>query len=402
MSCLLPDSPNLEKFWDNVLNSHVSIIDVPEDRWLPQDFYDPNGEPGSVVENKTYSKIGGFVRGFEFDWRRWKIPPGSLPQIDVTQLWAVTVSAAALEHAGYGDGGKELNRASTGVVFANAVGGENRDTATLHVHVDQAIRLAQEGGMTDADIFRAKWTEKLPKIDEDTMPGELANVIAGRVANMLDLQGPNYTTDAACASSMAAMVDSCRQLQSRQVDTIICGASDRSMNPSTYAKFSAIGALSASHSTPFDARANGFVMGEGAGAFVLKRLGDAIADGDEVYGVIRGVGASSDGRGKGIAAPSKRGQRQAVKRAYAQAGFDSTAVELVEAHGTSTRVGDATELGTLSEVFSDVSAGENVAVGSVKSQIGHLKAAAGIAGMLKTTLALHHRTIPPSAGFSTP
>ena len=402
MSCLLPDSPNLEKFWDNVLNSHVSIIDVPEDRWLPQDFYDPNGEPGSVVENKTYSKIGGFVRGFEFDWRRWKIPPGSLPQIDVTQLWAVTVSAAALEHAGYGEGGKELNRAATGVVFANAVGGENRDTATLHVHVDQAIRLAQEGGMTDADTFRAKWTEKLPKIDEDTMPGELANVIAGRVANMLDLQGPNYTTDAACASSMAAMVDSCRQLQSRQVDTIICGASDRSMNPSTYAKFSAIGALSPSHSTPFDARANGFVMGEGAGAFILKRLNDAIVDGDEVYGVIRGVGASSDGRGKGIAAPSQRGQRQAVKRAYAQAGFDSTAVELVEAHGTSTRVGDATELGTLSEVFSTVSAGENVAVGSVKSQIGHLKAAAGIAGMLKTTLALHHRTIPPSAGFSTP
>jgi len=402
LACLLPDSPEIDIFWDNVLKARVSISEVPSDRWKPQDFYDPNGSPGSVAENKTYSKIGGFVRDFEFDWRRWRIPPGSLPQIDVTQLWAVAVSASALEHAGYGEGGKELNRASTGVVFANAVGGENRDTGTLHVHVDQAIRIAQEGGMTDAESFRKKWTEGLPKLDEDTMPGELANVIAGRVANLLDLQGPNYTTDAACASSMAALVDSCRQLQSRQVDVVVCGASDRSMNPSTYAKFSAIGALSATHSTPFDSGADGFVMGEGAGAFILKRLGEAIADGDVVYGVIRGVGASSDGRGKGIAAPSRRGQRQAVIRAYAQAGYESSSVELVEAHGTSTRVGDATELATLADVFSDVPAGDNVAVGSIKSQIGHLKAAAGIAGMLKSILALHHRTIPPSAGFVNP
>ena len=402
LSCLLPDSPEIDTFWDNVLKARVSITEVPSDRWKPLDFYDPNGSPGSVAENKTYSKIGGFVRDFEFDWRRWRIPPGSLPQIDVTQLWAVAVSASALEHAGYGEGGKELNRALTGVVFANAVGGENRDTGTLHVHVDQAIRYAQEGGMTDTKSFREKWTEGLPKVDEDTMPGELANVIAGRVANLLDLQGPNYTTDAACASSMAALVDSCRQLQSRQVDVVICGASDRSMNASTYAKFSAIGALSATHSTPFDAGANGFVMGEGAGAFVLKRLGEAIAEGDEVYGVIRGVGASSDGRGKGIAAPSRRGQRQAVVRAYAQAGYDSSSVELVEAHGTSTRVGDATELATLADVFADVPSGDNVAVGSIKSQIGHLKAAAGIAGMLKCVLALHHRTIPPSAGFVNP
>ena len=139
LSCLLPDSPEVDIFWDNVLNARVSISEVPSDRWKPQDFFDPKGEPGSVAENKTYSKIGGFVRDFEFDWRRWRIPPGTLPQIDVTQLWAVAVSASALEHAGYGEGGKELNRASTGVVFANAVGGENRDTATLHVHVDQAL-----------------------------------------------------------------------------------------------------------------------------------------------------------------------------------------------------------------------------------------------------------------------
>ena len=402
MSCILPDSPDIESFWKNVLQAHVSIKDVPNSRWNADDFFDPEGVPGKVAENKTYSKIGAFVEDFEFNWRRWKQPPGTLPQIDVCQLWAVETSAEALAHAGYGDGGKPFDRSSTGVIFANALGGEIRAHATLRIHGDQAVRIANESGQIDSEAFLSQWNDGLPKIDEDTMPGELANVVAGRVANLLDLQGPNYTTDAACASSMAALVDACRQLQSRQINMAVCGASDRTMDAATYAKFSAIGALSSSHSTPFDARANGFVMGEGAGVMVLKRLQDAIDDGDQIYSVVRGVGASSDGRGKGITAPSQRGQLQAISRAYAQAGYEPATVKLVEAHGTSTRVGDATELGSLNQIFSNLGSGDKVAVGSIKSQIGHLKAAAGMAGMLKTTLALHNGIIPPSAGFVTP
>ena len=244
--------------------------------------------------------------------------------------------------------------------------------------------------------------EHSPKVDEDTMPGELANVVSGRVANLLDLQGPNHAMDAACASSMAAVMDACRLLQTRQADVMLAGATDRTMDPATYAKFSAIGALSPTHSTPFDARANGFVMGEGAGVMVLKRLRDAIADDDTIHAVIRGIGGSSDGRGKGITAPSQRGQIQAIARAYNQAGYPASTVELVEAHGTSTKVGDATELSTLTRLWTDAASGDNVAVGSIKSQIGHLKAAAGIAGIIKSVMALHHRTIPPSAGFETP
>ena len=354
LSCILPDSPDIETFWQNIIDANVSIKELPDDRWNIRDFFDAEGKPGSVKDNKTYSKIGAFVEDFEFNWRRWRQPPGTLPQIDISQLWAVEASAAAIEHAGYGDGGKELDRAATGVIFANALGGENRGFTTLRIHSDQAVRIAAEHGMTDAEGFLREWNDGLPKVDEDTMPGELANVVAGRVANLLDLQGPNYTTDAACASSMAALVDACRQLQARQVKIAVCGASDRTMEPATYSKFSAIGALSPTHSTPFDARANGFVMGEGAGVMILKRLGDAIRDGDEIYSVVRGVGASSDGRGKGITAPSKRGQLQAVSRAYSQAGFSASSVELIEAHGTSTRVGDATELGSLGEIFDEV------------------------------------------------
>ncbi len=398
MSCILPDSPNIDELWKNIISKHVSFKEIPKDRWDPIDFYDEEKK-----QNKTYSKIGAFVDGYEFDWRRWRQPPGTLPQIDICQQWAVSVSASALEHAGYlGDDSLKIPREKTSVIFANALGGENRNLSNNRVWAGRTLRLAKESGLQDEEQFLNEITKNLPKIDEDTMPGELANVVAGRVANLLDLQGPNYTTDAACASSMAAVLDACRLLQLRQVDMAIAGASDRTMDPATYAKFSAIGALSATHSTPFDSGANGFVMGEGAGAIVLKRLVDAISDGDTIYSVIRGIGASSDGRGKGITAPSRRGQAQAVKRAYEQAGYSVETVGLIEAHGTSTKVGDATELGTLNEIFEGSTPGNNIAVGSIKSQIGHLKAAAGIAGILKATLAVSRGIIPPSAGFSTP
>ena len=405
VSALFPDSPNVETFWKNILDGKVSLKEVPRDRWVESDFW-VEGGPKNIDENKTYSKIGGWVEGYEFDWRRWRVPPGSILQIDPTQLWAVSVSAAALEDAGYlVDGGKELPSARTGVIFANALGGENRNLSNHRVWADQFARHAVEvGGMPESGkkAFKEALMEGLPKVDEDTMPGELANVVAGRVANLLDLQGPNYATDAACATTFSTVLDACRLLHTRQVDMMIAGASDRTMDPATFAKFSAIGALSASHSIPFDSRANGFVMGEGAGAIILKRLSDALSDGDQVHAVIRGVGASSDGRGKGITAPSTRGQIQAVMRAYQQAGYGPESVELIEAHGTSTVVGDATELSSLSSVFSSKSPGESVAVGSIKSQIGHLKSAAGMAGLLKAIIAVREGIIPPSAGFEKP
>ena len=405
VATLLPDAPDVDTFWQNILSAKVSLKEVPNDRWNPSDFW-AEGGPKNVDENKTYSKIGGWIEGYEFDWRRWKTPPGSLPQIDLTQQWAVTVSAASLEDAGYmGDGARDLPKARTGVIFANALGGENRNLSNHRIWADHFARHAIESGGMPSEgksAFKEAILEGLPRVTEDTMPGELANVVSGRVANLLDLQGPNYSTDAACASTFAAILDACRLLQTRQVDLMVAGASDRTMDPATFAKFSAIGALSATHSTPFDSQANGFVMGEGSGALTLKRLSDAIHDGDNIQAVIRGVGASSDGRGKGITAPSTRGQIQAVSRAYMQAGYDSATVELIEAHGTSTVVGDATELTSLSSAFSNTPSGQTVAVGSIKSQIGHLKAAAGIAGLIKAIRAVDTATIPPSAGFSTP
>ena len=405
IGAMMPDADDIEQFWQNIVDAKVSIKDVEQNRWPGkiENFW-KSGGPGNIDEGFTYAKIGAFVEGFEFNWRRWRQPPGTLGQIDPCQLWAVEVSAAALDSSGYNGDAKQFDRSKCGVVFANALGGENRNLSNIRVWSNHTKNVAIKHGLPQdqAEVFREEIVEHSPRIDEDTMPGELANVVSGRVANLLDLQGPNYTTDAACASSMAAILDACRLLQSRQVDLMLAGAADRTMDPATYAKFSAIGALSPSHSTPFDARANGFVMGEGAGVLILKRLSDAIDDEDEIHAVIRGVGSSSDGRGKGITAPSQRGQIQAISRAYNQAGYDASSVELVEAHGTSTKVGDATELSSLSTLWTGLAGGDHVAVGSIKSQIGHLKAAAGIAGVIKAVMALHHTTIPPSAGFETP
>ena len=405
LAAMMPDAEDLDSFWQNIIDSHVSIKEIQEGRWPgPVDHFWTEGKPGDIAQGYTYAKIGAFVEGYEFDWRRWRQPPGTIPQIDPCQLWAVSVSAKAIEQAGYGEGEKAFPRERTGVVFANALGGENRNLSNIRVWSNHTAKLAEDYGLpaSSREAFIDAINENSPKVDEDTMPGELANVVSGRVANLLDLQGPNHAMDAACASSMAAVMDACRLLQTRQADVMLAGATDRTMDPATYAKFSAIGALSSTHSTPFDARANGFVMGEGAGVMVLKRLRDAIADDDTIHAVIRGIGGSSDGRGKGITAPSQRGQIQAIARAYNQAGYAASSVELVEAHGTSTKVGDATELSTLTRLWTDVASGDNVAVGSIKSQIGHLKAAAGIAGIIKSVMALHHRTIPPSAGFQTP
>ena len=405
LGALMPDAQDVDQFWQNIKQGKVSIKNIQADRWPGklEDFW-KSGGPGDIEEGYTYSKIGAFVDNFEFNWRRWRQPPGTLGQIDPCQLWAVEVSAAALAQAGYDGESNDFDRSKCGVVFANALGGENRNLSNIRVWSNHTKNVAVKHGLPaeNAEGFKAELVEHSPRIDEDTMPGELANVVSGRVANLLNLQGPNYTTDAACASSMAAILDACRLLQNRQVDLMLAGASDRTMDPATFAKFSAIGALSSSHSTPFDARANGFVMGEGAGALVLKRLSDAMRDGDTIHAVIRGVGGSSDGRGKGITAPSQRGQIQAIARAYQQAGYEPSTVELVEAHGTSTKVGDATELSSLSTLWTGFSGGDHVAVGSIKSQIGHLKAAAGIAGVMKAVLALHNNTIPPSAGFETP
>jgi acyl transferase domain-containing protein/NAD(P)-dependent dehydrogenase (short-subunit alcohol dehydrogenase family) len=405
MGALLPDAPNARTFWKNIVGKRYSIIDVPPERWSIADYYDPDPS----VPDKTYSKIGGWVRGFTFDWQRFRIPPRVAAAMDEGQQWAVTLAAEALADYGYPE--RPLNLENTGVILGTAMGGELHYLTNLRVSFPEyanALVSLDAFQQLPADVraaLLAQWRDqvgkRLPPITEDSMPGELANVVAGRVANVLNLRGPNFISDAACASTFAALDAAVELLVQGQCDAVITGGVDRNMGASTFIKFSKIGALSASGTRPFGDGADGFVMGEGAALFLLKRLADAERDGDAIYAVIRGVGGSSDGKGKGITAPNPLGQVLAMQRAWKDAGLDPATATLVEAHGTSTKVGDVVEVESLAKVFGDAERGR-IALGSAKSNIGHLKAGAGAAGLLKTVMALHEKVLPPTLNAEKP
>ncbi|HEX5855759.1 MAG TPA: polyketide synthase, partial [Thermoanaerobaculia bacterium] len=405
VGAILPDSSDAPSFWKNVCNGRYLITDVPKERWSPDDYYDPD----PAVPDKTYSKIGGWVRGFAFDWKRYHIPPRVASAMDEGQQWAVTIAAEAL--ADYGWPSRKLDTERCGVVLGTAMGGELHYRTAMRVYFPEIAHALEEVGPFEKlpeDVRReilAGWRDefgkRLPPITEDTMPGELANIVAGRVANVLNLRGPNFITDAACASSFAAVEAAIDLLVEGRCDAVISGGVDRNMGASTFVKFSKIGALSATGTRPFGEGADGFVMGEGCAAFLLRRLEDAERDGDRIYAVVRGVGAASDGKGKGITAPNPIGQKLATERAWSDAGLDPATAALVEAHGTSTRVGDVTEVESLSLVFSGAPRG-SIALGSVKSNVGHLKAGAGAAGLLKATYAVHDKLLPPTLHARTP
>ncbi len=329
--------------------------------------------------------------------------------MDRTQKWAIAATHQALTD--YGWPGRTLDPDRTAVILGNAMAGDRHYMTALRLFFPEyakELEAAPSFAALPAELREAIEHElhdgiahSLPEITEDTMPGELANIIAGRVANLFNFHGPNYVVDAACASAMAAMGAAIEGLEEEDYDAVITGGIDANMSPSTFIKFCKIGALSATGTRPYADGADGFVMGEGAAVFVLKRLADAERDGDRIYAVIRGVGGASDGRGKGITAPNPVGQRLAVERAWEHAGLSPATVGLIEGHGTSTRVGDVTEVESLNAVFGRFGlAAASVPLGSVKSNIGHLKGAAGAAGILKAALALRDKVLPPSLSCS--
>jgi acyl transferase domain-containing protein len=409
IGAVMPDAPDAAAFWANIKAGRYSISEVPPGRWDPDLYYDPDPH----APDKTYSRIGGWVREFGWDPVGWRlpVPPTVAAQMEQGQQWSVAAARAALLDAGWP--GWTVDPERVAVIIGNAIGGDKHYRSNLRVEYPEFVRelrgapsfAALPAPVRDAVLAetRESFLAGFAPITEDTMPGELANVIAGRVANLFNFRGPNFTTDAACASGLAAMSAAVRGLQAGDYDAVVTGGVDRNMNAAAFVKFCKIGALSATGTRPFDAGADGFVMGEGAALFVLRRLADAERDGDRVYAVLLGLGGSSDGRGKGITAPNPTGQRLAVERAWEAAGADPALATSVEAHGTSTRVGDATELASLAEVFGKAGAAPgSVALGSVKSNIGHLKAAAGAAGLLKTVLSLHDKVLAPSLHFEEP
>ncbi len=407
IGAIMPGALNKDEFWSNIKEGKYCITEIPASYWDYKLFYSPDHK----AEDKLYSKIGGFIpQSFKFNSLKYRIPPQIAKQMDTVQHLAIETTRMALEDAGYDK--KEFDHNRTAVIIGNSMGGMKNEMSNTRLNrpflyeilknTSSFKSLAPADAQKMLDEMDAGVREKFTPITEDSMPGELANVIPGRVANVFDLHGTNFAVDAACATSLAAIDQAVNGLRMGNFDMAVAGGVDQMMSPSAYIKFCKIGALSETGSYPFDARANGFVMAEGAGMVILKRLSDAVKDGDKIYAVIRAVGASSDGKGKGITAPNPKGQKLAVEKAFEQLDYTPEAVGLVEAHGTGTRVGDAVELGALTELFGPYVKPGSIGLGSVKSQIGHAKAAAGIASLIKTSLALYNKVLPPSVNFETP
>ena len=393
MAAVFPGAPDVERFWANVVAGVDAVREVPPERWDPAQYFDP-GAVSTGAGRKTPSKWGGFVPPVAFDALAYGIPPRSLAAIEPVQLLSLHVAAQALADAGYGpDAERELDRSRVSVVFGAEAG-----TDLAGAYGFRALAPQYLGGLPpDLDGI-------LPELTEDSFPGVLANVIAGRIANRLDLGGVNYTVDAACASSLAALDAAVKELRAGTSDVVLCGGADLHNGIADFLLFSAVHALSPSgRCASFDASADGIALGEGVACLVLKRLEDARRDGNRVYAVVDAVAGASDGRSLGLTAPRPEGQRLALQRAYEQAGLSPADVGLLEAHGTGTVVGDRTELGVLSELFTDSGAPPGSCVlGSVKSQIGHTKCAAGLAGLIKVVRAVHAGVLPPTIHLQSP
>ncbi len=401
MASIFPEARNLQEYWQNIVNKIDCITDIPETHWNLADYYDSN--PRTELD-KTYCNKGGFIPAIDFNPMEFGIPPNILEVTDVSQLLSLVVAKEAMEDAGY-DEKREFNRENIGVVLGSAA---------LKLGVPLSARLQypiwkkalKSSGLSDEDT--EKIIEKIQSAyvqwDENAFPGMLANVISGRIANRFNFGGLNCTVDAACASSLAAVKMAIAELLEHRSDMMLTGGVDTDNSITAYISFSKTPAVSQGDKVkPFDAKSDGMMLGEGLGMMVLKRLSDAQRDKDKIYAVIRGIGTSSDGRFKSIYAPRKEGQINALRRAYDDAGFDPLTVDLIEAHGTGTMAGDPTEFASLKEYFSeDNSKRQHIALGSVKSQIGHTKAAAGAASLIKTALALHHKVLPPTINVTQP
>ncbi|HSU57092.1 MAG TPA: type I polyketide synthase, partial [Candidatus Dormibacteraeota bacterium] len=422
MACVYPDARTPGELWENVLAQRRAFRTLPDERFRLQDYWSADrSKPDS-----SYSAQGAVIEGYEFDRVAFRVVGSTYRAADLAHWLALDVASRALGDAGFVDG-RGLPRESTGVLVGNTLTGEFSRAGLMRLRWPYVRRkveaaLTQEGWPEQQRaVFLQKleteYKEPFAPVGEESLAGGLSNTIAGRICNHFDLKGGGYTVDGACASSLLATANACSALAAGDLDAALAGGVDLSLDPFELVGFAKTGALAVDEMRVFDRDSAGFWPGEGCGFVVLMRHEDALAQGCRVYAVIRGWGISSDGKG-GITRPEAAGQLEAIRRAYRRAKFGPETVMYCEAHGTGTSVGDATELEVLSkarrpeipvpipwgERQGDSQRGERqrAAIGSIKANIGHTKAAAGLASLIKATMAVHTQVLPPTTGCEHP
>ncbi|HVO90120.1 MAG TPA: beta-ketoacyl synthase N-terminal-like domain-containing protein, partial [Casimicrobiaceae bacterium] len=404
MACVFPKAPDLATYWRNIRDGVDCITDVPAARWDPL-YYDPK----STAPDRFYARRGGFIDDYAtFDPAAFGVMPIAAKGAEPEQFLALQTAVAALSDAGYAE--RAFPRGRTNVILGrgNYLGPAMLRLVNVTRGAEQLLanlrQLVPALGAAELDAIKREFQKACGTYGPDTAIGLVPNLVASRIANRLDLGGAAYTIDAACASTLIAVDQACRQLGSGLADMALCGGVHLCQDPAFWSVFTQLGALSRSEQIrPFDEHADGLLIGEGLGMVVLKRLADARADGDRIYAVIRGSGTASDGRDVSLMTPRVDGQVLALTRAWQDAGIDPSRLGLLEAHGTGTPAGDAAEIETLARVFGPArSEEERIPIGSVKSMIGHTMPAAGAAGLIKTALAVYHGVRPPTLHCDAP
>jgi len=404
MACQYPDADSPRALWENILSRRRAFRRFPKERLDLDDYFSPN----RAMADAIYVTEGAFIEGYEFDRVKFRVAGPTYRSADLVHWLALDVAARALEDSGL-DLGKDLPAESTGVIVGNTLTGEFSRASLMRLRWPY-VRRVLDGRLQALGWEAARRGEFLAEMEahykapyepvgEETLAGGLSNTIAGRICNHFNLQGGGFSIDGACSSSLLAIAQACQALQTGQMDMALAGGVDLSLDPFELIGFAKTGALAEGEMLVYDQHSNGFLPGEGCGFLVLMRHEDALERGLRCYALIRGCGISSDGSG-GITRPEVGGQLLALRRAYRQAGYGAEGVVLFEGHGTGTAVGDAVELTALKELLAGSK--EPAYVGSVKANIGHTKAAAGAAGMLKAAWALHTQIIPPASGLRRP
>jgi enediyne polyketide synthase len=402
-----PDADSTEDLWENILAGRRAFRRLPDQRMNSADYYSPDQD----APDRFYTSKAAVLRDFEFDRVKYKIAGSTFRATDMTHWLALDVAATALADAGFPEG-EGLPHQATGVVVGNSLTGEFARANLMrlrwpYVRRTVAAALASKGwGEEETGSFLRElepvYKAPFPPIDEDSLAGGLANTIAGRICNHFDLAGGGFTVDGACSSSLLAIATAAKALTDGELDVALAGGVDLSIDPFEVIGFAKTGALASAEMKVYDKDSNGFWPGEGSGIVVLMREQDAIARGLRIYASITGWGISSDGKG-GITRPEADGHVLAVNRAYQRAGYGVETVSYFEGHGTGTAVGDATEIRALSAARREAGPdAQRAALSTVKGNFGHTKAAAGVAGLIKATLSIHHQVIPPATGHFDP
>jgi acyl transferase domain-containing protein len=403
MAGVFPGAPDVQTFWENIVSKVDAVSEAPDD-WEGLAYYDP----GSSANDRIYCKRGGFLKEVYFRPADYGVMPLAVDGADPDHFIGLMVAAEAMADAGYADGCADGERTQVIVGRGTYINRAFTNQLQHCLIIDQTLRLLKElhPDHSDGDIKEIKRQLKasLAPFNSEIAPGLVPNVLTGRIANRLDFMGANYTVDAACASSLLSTELGMQALRNGKCDLALVGGANIGTAAPTYMLFCGLEALSRKGQIrPFDQNADGTLLGEGFGMLVLKRRRDAERDENRIYALIKSIGIASDGRARALLAPRVEGQELAIRRAYEEAGISPQTVELVEAHGTATPVGDAVEIEALTRIFGAQTYSRPwCALGTVKSMIGHLIPAAGVAGLIKTALALYHKTLPPTLHCENP